>query len=97
MLPIFPESDDISQFNAWLSYQTGGLTLAAEWDIWDIYVIDMWNLMFLANYQFNDFFALTFRYSHEDLKLMFQGRRRGQQPFYYRSNVHHYRLFDYWY
>ena len=42
----------IFQFNAWLSYQTGGLTLAAEWDIWDIYVIDMWNLMFLANYQF---------------------------------------------
>ena len=29
MLPIFPKSDDISQFNAWLSYQTGGLTLAA--------------------------------------------------------------------
>jgi len=77
MLPIFPKSDDISQFNAWLSYQTGGLTLAAEWDIWDIYVIDMWNLMFLANYQFNDFFALTFRYSHEDFEADVPGGGEG--------------------
>ena len=30
---VFPQSDDISQFNAWLSYQTGGLTLALEFDI----------------------------------------------------------------
>jgi hypothetical protein len=66
LLPTYPESDDISQFNFILSYQTGGLTLAFEWDMWDVYVIDMWNLMFLANYQFNDVFALTFRYSHED-------------------------------
>ena len=65
---MFPESDDISQFNTWLSYQTGGLTLALELDIWNIYVIDMWNLMFLANYQFNDYFGLTFRYSHEDFE-----------------------------
>ena len=77
LVPVFPESDDISQFNAWLSYQTGGLTLAAEWDIWDIYVIDMWNLMFLANYQFNDFFALTFRYSHEDFEADVPGGGEG--------------------
>ena len=77
MLPIFPKSDDITQFNAWLSYQTGGLTLAAEWDVWDIYVIDMWNLMFLANYQFNDFVSLTFRYSHEDFDADVPGGGEG--------------------
>ena len=65
---MLPESDDISQFNFLLSYQTGGLTLAFEWDLWNVYVIDMWNLMFLANYQFNDVFGLTFRYSHEDFE-----------------------------
>lgn len=76
-VPLFPKSDDISQFNAWLSYQTGGLTLAMEWDMWDMYVIDMWNLMFLANYQFNDLFALTFRYSHEDFEADVQGGGEG--------------------
>ena len=68
MITPFPGADDISQLNFLLSYQTGGLTLAFEWDLWNVYVIDMWNLMFLANYQFNDLFALTFRYSHEDFE-----------------------------
>jgi hypothetical protein len=68
-LPIFPESDDISQLNLWTSYQTGGLTLAFEWDLWNVYVIDMWNIMLLANYQFNDVFGLTFRYSHENFEI----------------------------
>ena len=76
-IPVFPHSDDISQFNSWLSYQTGGLTLALEFDIWDVYVIDMWNLMFLANYQFNDFFGLTFRYSHEDFEADVPGGGEG--------------------
>jgi hypothetical protein len=66
---IFPESDDITQFNFSTSYQTGGLTLAFEWDIWNVYVIDMWNIMLLANYQFNDVFGLTFRYSHENFEM----------------------------
>ena len=48
-----------------------------EWDMWDMYVIDMWNLMFLANYQFNDLFALTFRYSHEDFEADVQGGGEG--------------------
>ncbi len=74
---IFPESDDISQFNFLLSYQTGGLTLAFEWDLWNVYVIDMWNLMFLANYQFNDVFGLTFRYSHEDFEAGVPGGGEG--------------------
>ena len=66
---LFPESDDISQVNLQVSYQTGGLTLAFEWDMWDVYVIDMWNIMMLANYQFNDVFGLTFRYSHENFEM----------------------------
>ena len=74
---VFPESDDISQLNFLLSYQTGGLTLAFEWDLWNFYVIDMWNLMFLANYQFNDVFGLTFRYSHEDFEADVPGGGEG--------------------
>ena len=76
-IPIFPESDEISQFNMQLAYQTGGLTLALEWDVWDVYVIDLWNMMFLANYQFNDLFALTFRYSHEDFEADVPGGGEG--------------------
>ena len=77
MLPIYPEADDISQLNFLLSYQTGDLTLAFEWDLWDVYVIDMWNIMFLANYQFNDVFGLTFRYSHEDFEANVPGGGEG--------------------
>jgi hypothetical protein len=67
-LGIIPNADKISQFNTNLSYQTGGLTLAFEWDVWDIYIIDMWNIMLMGNYQFNNVFGLTLRYSHEDLE-----------------------------
>ena len=74
---IFPKADDISQLNFLLSYQTGGLTLAFEWDMWDVYVIDMWNIMLLANYQFNDVFGLTFRYSHEDFEADVPGGGEG--------------------
>jgi len=77
MLPIYPSADDISQLNLLLSYQTGGLTLAFEWDLWDVYVIDMWNIMLLANYQFNDVFGLTFRYSHEDFEANVPGGGEG--------------------
>ena len=74
---VLPESDDISQLNLQVSYETGGLTLALEWDLWNVYVIDMWNLMFLANYQFNDVFGLTFRYSHEDFEADVPGGGEG--------------------
>jgi hypothetical protein len=67
-LGMIPNADKISQFNTNLSYQTGGLTLAFEWDVWDIYVVDMWNIMLMGNYQFNNVFGLTLRYSHEDLE-----------------------------
>ena len=60
--------DNVNQFNAWLAYNPGDLTLALEFDIFDVYGDELWNLMFLANYQFVDWFGATFRYSHEDLE-----------------------------
>ena len=59
--------NDINQFNAWIEFNPGALTLALEFDFYDIYGDDLWDLMFLANYQFVDWFGATFRYSHEDL------------------------------
>jgi hypothetical protein len=67
-IKLIPNADKISQFNTNLSYQTGGLTLAFEYDMWDIYIIDMWNIMLMGNYQFNNVFGLTLRYSHEDFE-----------------------------
>jgi hypothetical protein len=60
--------DDIEQFNAWVAYNDGGLTLALEYDDWDIGSWDAWNVMLMGSYQFNNFFALTLRYSHEDFE-----------------------------
>ena len=68
-LMSLPTADHISQFNTFLTYKTGGLTLGFEYDLWDIYIVDMWNIMLMANYQFNNFFGLTFRYSHEDFEI----------------------------
>jgi hypothetical protein len=62
------DDDDIEQFNAWVAYNDGGLTLALEYDDWDIISIDAWNIMLMGSYQFNNFFALTLRYSHEDFE-----------------------------
>ena len=59
--------DNINQFNAWLAYNPGDLTIALEFDIFDVYGDEIWDLMLLANYQFVDWFGATFRYSHEDL------------------------------
>ena len=64
---IDPDSD-ISQFNAWIAYNPNDLTLAFEYDNFDIDAFDdeYWSMMLLANYQFTDWFAGTIRYSHED-------------------------------
>ena len=59
-------SDDISQFNAWISYNPNDLTLAMEYDNFDIAGTDYWALMLLGNYQFVDWMGATLRYSHED-------------------------------
>jgi hypothetical protein len=68
-LMSMPTADHISQFNTFLTYQTGGLTLGIEYDMWDIYIVDMWNVMLMGNYQFNNLFGLTLRYSHEDFEI----------------------------
>jgi hypothetical protein len=65
---IHSANDDVSQFNAWIAYNPGDLTLAFEYDNYDIATADYWDLMLLANYQFNEVFGATFRYSHENLE-----------------------------
>ena len=59
-------ADDWSQFNAWIAYNPGDLTLAFEYDNADKGPKDYWSMLLLANYQFNEMFAATFKYSHED-------------------------------
>ena len=65
--------DEIERFNAWLGYNQGPLTLALEYDDWDIVGVDAWNVMLLGRYQVNPLFALTVRYSHEDLEKLSAG------------------------
>ena len=69
LVPYIPTGDHISQFNTFLTYKTGGLTLGFEYDNWDIYALDMWDIMLMGNYQFNNVFGLTLRYSHEDFEV----------------------------
>ena len=61
--------DSISQFNSWIEWNPNDLTLAFEYDNFDIATADYWDLLLLANYQFTDFFGATFKYTHEDLEL----------------------------
>ena len=60
-------ADDAYQmFNTWIEYNPGDLTLALEFDYMeDIFDTEGWDLMLMGNYQFIDWFGLTFRYSHE--------------------------------
>ena len=60
--------DDISQFNTWIAYNPGDLTLAFEYDNIDMYQDDYWSMLLLANYQFNEMFGATFKYTHEDME-----------------------------
>ena len=61
------DDSDIGQFNTWIAYNPGDLTMAFEFDYFDFdNDADLWDIMFLGNYQFTDFFGLTLRYSHED-------------------------------
>jgi len=62
------QNKDISQFNAWLGYNPGDLTLALEFDNYDILGDEYWSMMLLANYQFVDWMGATIRYSHEDFE-----------------------------
>ena len=73
-LPNATKDGDINQFNAWLSYSPGALTLATEFDTYSFDLgngggDDYWSWMLLANYQFTDWFAATLRYTHEEIDL----------------------------
>jgi len=60
--------NDIKQFNGWIAFKPGNFTLALEFDTFDVYAEELWDVMLLANYQFTNWFASTLRYSHEDLE-----------------------------
>ena len=68
----FDTDGDLDQFNAWLAWNPGALTLATELDIFSIDPgvadrgKDYVSWMLMANYQFTDWFATTLRYTHED-------------------------------
>jgi hypothetical protein len=63
------DSNEITQFNTWIGYSANDLTLALEYDNFDLAGTDLWDIMILANYQFTNLFGLTFRYAHEDLEI----------------------------
>ena len=59
--------DDSQQVNLWLAWNPSALTLAFEYDHFNMSDnANAWDLMLLANYQFSDFFGATLRYSHMD-------------------------------
>jgi hypothetical protein len=74
-IPAPTKDGDINQFNIWLGYNPGALTLATEFDTYDFDIgnggsdTEYWSWMLLANYQFTDWFAATLRYTHEDFEL----------------------------
>jgi len=69
--PVNPVYEDtITQFNTWLSYNPGALTLALEYDKYDVMGTDVADVMLLANYQFSDLIAATIRYVYEDVELL---------------------------
>ena len=55
-------------FNAWIAYNPNDLTLAFEFDDYELSGSDLWDLMFLVNYQFVDWFGATLRYTYEDME-----------------------------
>jgi len=61
-------NDNITQFNTWLSYNPGALTLAIEYDKYDAEGRDISDIMLLANYQFSDLIAASIRYVYEDVE-----------------------------
>ena len=57
---------DVDQLNFWIAYETGNLTLAAEYSDYDWNGDDGRAWMLLANYQFNSRLGGTLRFSAED-------------------------------
>jgi hypothetical protein len=63
-------NQDISQFNGWIAYNPNDLTLALEFDSFDLDSgNDIFDIMLLAHYQFTDVIGASLRYSHEDWEL----------------------------
>jgi len=60
--------EDITHLNAWVEYNPGNLTLALEYDDFNVLGTDIWDIMLLGNYQFSPLFGLTLKYAHEDLE-----------------------------
>jgi hypothetical protein len=59
--------DDSQVVNAWIEWNPGDLTLAAEFDSISHHSgADLFDLMLLANYRFSDFFSATIRYAFMD-------------------------------
>ena len=58
--------NDEHHFNTWIAYSPNDLTIAFEFDDFELEGKDLWDIMFLANYQFVDWFGATLRYTHED-------------------------------
>jgi hypothetical protein len=59
---------EIDHVNGWIEYNPGDLTLAFEFDSFDLSDdSSIFDIMLLANYQFSDFFGATLRYSHENV------------------------------
>ena len=64
-------SDDVQQINGWLAWNPGDLTLAIEFDAYNLSDdSDGWDMMLLGNYQFSDFFGATLRYAHMDYESL---------------------------
>lgn len=60
--------DKDHHFNTWIAYNPNDLTLAFEFDDYKLDGHDLWDLMFLVNYQFVDWFGATLRYTYEDVE-----------------------------
>ena len=58
--------EDNHHFNGWIAYNPNDLTIALEFDDFELNNEDLWDVMLLLNYQFVDWFGATIRYSHED-------------------------------
>jgi hypothetical protein len=67
-VPALSIEDSITQFNTWLTYQPGNLTLTLEYDKYDNMGMDISDIMLLANYQFSDLIAASIRYVYEDVQ-----------------------------
>jgi len=72
--------DKIDQLNFWLSYQTGDLTLAFEFNDWDVLGTDGQSYLAMINYMFTSRFGTTLRYTHEDMDNLWETHKFSFAP-----------------